>query len=440
MKILFLVNDLSFGGAERHLVTLASGLVQRGHDILVASLKGGPLQPAAQSRAMSGVTVSDPPHPRHAAEPQPQPQPGPETTRAAPAPTALDQAPVASALADGGIHQQLGLQSRGGLDLAALKRLASLLDSAMPDILVATSQYALMYAALARLRSRHHPAMVYICHSMGVLRHNRAERLRFAVYRWFYRMADCVVFVSGMQHSFVRALGVKPRRAEVVHNGVNLSQFDPAALSAQAERLRHQHGLHASDLVVGLCAVLREEKRPLDLLDALARLRQSGVAARAIFIGDGPLRPQLQARIAALGLERAVILAGYQADVRPWLAACDVVALTSATEAFPMSTLEAMALGRPLVASAVGGLPEQITDGDNGLLYPAGDIPRLAAALQRLCDPAVRATMGVRAQTVVRQRFDVQAMTDRYQAIFNSLLPTGVALTPGAMPLTDRAP
>jgi glycosyltransferase involved in cell wall biosynthesis len=393
MKILFLVNDFSFGGAERHLVTLAAGLSRRGHEVQVASIKA-----------------------------------------AGPA------APLAAALREEGVYGQFCLHSRGSLDWQALARLVRLLRDARPQIVVATSQYALMYACLARLRCRTGPALAYICHSMGVLRHTRAERLRFAVYRWFYRMADCVVFVSELQKSFVHALGVRPRRAEVVHNGVNLAHFDAAALAGAAQGLRAEHGLQASDLVVGLCAVLREEKRPLDLLEAIARLRQSGVAARAVVIGDGPLRPRIEARIAALGLERAVVLAGYREDVRPWLAACDVLALTSATEAFPMATLEAMALGRPLVASAVGGLPEQVTDGDNGLLYPAGDVPRLAGALQRLCDPAVRARMGLRAQAIVRQRFDVQHMTDRYQAIFASLLPEDGQRAPGGIALTDQAP
>ena len=375
MKLLFAADHLKFGGAERHLVALATGLARRRHDVLVASLK--------------------------------------------------DEGELGPDLEQGGVRHAC-CSSRGGLDLAALARLSALIDSEQPDLLVATSQYSQMFLALARLRARRgaggvRPPLAFICHSMGVVQRGGAARLRFLVYRQFYRMADCVVFVSGLQRDFFGAKGMGIRRAEVVHNGIDLRRFAYEQVAHQVPLLRARYGFTRADLVIGLCAVFREEKRHIDLLEALARLRAAGVPAKALLVGDGPLRAAIEAAIARLGLGEAVVLAGFQQDVRPFIAACDVMALTSHTETFPIATLEYMAFGKALVASDVGGMREQVAPEVNGLLYPAGDTGALAAALARLADRGLRGRLGEGALAAVRDRFDEQHMLVRYEQLFQAL-------------------
>lgn len=370
MKLLFVADHLKPGGAERHLAALACGLGARGHRVMLACLK-----------ASAGMAAE------------------------------LEREGV----------QCLCCASRGGLDLAALARLVTLVDSERPALLVATSQYSLMYGVLAARRSAQRPPLAFICHSMGVLRRGARARLRFLVYRQFYRLADCVIFVSALQRDFFAAMGIRPARAEVVHNGIDLEHFAMPQTPSGVADLRARFGFGQGELVVGLCALFREEKRQADLLAAVARLRAQGMELKALLVGDGQLRPQLEACRDRLGLGGSVAMAGMQQDVRPFIALCDAMALTSHTETFPIATLEYMALGKPLVASDVGGMREQVLDGHNGLLYPAGDIGALSAALARLADPALRARLGQGALDTVRERFGLKHMLARYEALFLAL-------------------
>ncbi len=376
MKLLFITDQLKFGGAERHLVALATGLAQRGHEVVVAYLK--------------------------------------------------DQVELADALRAGGVQRLECCHSRGGLDLAAVRRLAALVRQLEPDAMVAIAHYSLMFATFARMLAGWRVPLTFISHSMDCVIRSRADRLRFFVYRRFYRRADCVVFVSQMQLGFFGAMGIVPRRSEVVHNGIDLAHFDAASVAAAAAVLRARHAIAPGELAIGLCAIFREEKRHIDLLSAVASLRQRGVPARAVLVGDGPMRPEIETAIDTLGLRGAVVLAGFQQDVRPYIAMCDVMTLTSHAETFPMATLEYMALGKPLVASDVGGLREQVSDGVNGLLYRPGDTARLADALASMADPGLRARLGEGALATVRARFDVHNMVTRYEAILAALAGQGM--------------
>ncbi len=388
MKLLFVTDQLQFGGAERHLVALATGLAQRGHEVVVAYLK--------------------------------------------------DQVELADALQAGGVQQLVCCHSRGGLDWAAVRRLATVVKQVEPDAIVAIAHYSLMFATFARLLARRKVPLSFISHSMDCVIRSRADRLRFVVYRRFYRMADCVIFVSQLQEGFFGAMQIVPRRTEVVHNGIDLAHFDTAAVADEAAALRLRHGIAPDELAIGLCAIFREEKRHIDLLSALAALRRQGIAAKAVLVGDGPMRAEIEAAINRLGLRGAVVLAGFQQDVRPYIAMCDVMTLTSHAETFPMATLEYMAMGKPLVASKVGGLNEQVSDGVNGLLYPPGDTARLAGALASVADPALRARLGEGALATVRARFDVHQMVARYEAILAALAARG-GVSAGALGRTRHA-
>ena len=345
MKLLFVADHLKFGGAERHLVALAAGLVRRGHQVMVAYLKND-----------AGLAAD------------------------------LERAGVSHACC----------MSRGRLDLAALARLGALIDAMRPQLMVATSQYSNMYAVLARARAACRARLAFICHSTAVVRRGWPARLRFLVYRRFYRVPDCVVFVSEQQRAYFGALQIGIRRAVVIHNGVDLHRFDSVQVAAQAALTRAKYGLARDDLVIGLCAIFREEKRHIDLLEALARLRAQGIPARAVLVRDAPLRSQIEAARDRLHLKAHVILAGFQHDVRPYIATCDVMALTSHSETFPLATLEYMAFAKPVVASDVGGMREQVVHGVNGLLYPAGDVAALTATLARLASRPLRERLGAR--------------------------------------------
>jgi glycosyltransferase involved in cell wall biosynthesis len=201
----------------------------------------------------------------------------------------------------------------------------------------------------------------------------------------------------------------------VIYNGVDTDEFRDARPAGEVARQRAALGLRESDYVIGISAVLRPEKNHVQLVEAIAGLRAQGVPARALIVGDGPMRAAIEARARARGVEHEVVFCGFQHDVRPYVAACDVMVLCSLTEAFSLAALEAMALGRPVVHAQVGGAAEMILPGRNGYLFPAGDTGALTGKLGLLAERAVSRSMGANARQVVQARFSEKAMVDRYE-------------------------
>ena len=167
--------------------------------------------------------------------------------------------------------------------------------------------------------------------------------------------------------------------------------------------------------------MLRPENNAVQLVDAVAGLRARGVPAEALFIGDGPERGAIDARARAAGVAGHVHITGLQRDVRPYVCACDAMALTSFTEALSLAAMEAMALGRPVVHPEVGGATELIAHGEDGCLFPVGDTRALVSALERLAVPDVRKALGERARLKVERRFSERAMVDRYESLLAGL-------------------
>jgi glycosyltransferase involved in cell wall biosynthesis len=179
----------------------------------------------------------------------------------------------------------------------------------------------------------------------------------------------------------------------VIHNAVDV-QGAPVADPGGAEPLLVSVGR------------LKYPKDFPTLLDAAARL--AGRRFTLEVVGDGPERPELESRHAELALDGRVRLGGERGDVPELLARADVVVLSSRSEGLPVSVIEAMAAGLPVVASSVGGLPELVADGETGILVPAGDAVALADALARLLDdPELRRSYGAAARRRALERFDL---------------------------------
>src|SRR5262249_50140252 len=145
--------------------------------------------------------------------------------------------------------------------------------------------------------------------------------------------------------------------------------------------------------------------------------------SRVLLVGDGPLRADLEALAATLGVGDRVTFAGYRDRPERFLRLMDVFALTSRSEGMPLAILEAWAAGLPVVASRVGGIPEVVADGRTGLLFPAGDDAGLATHLDRLLTDSVAArALGEAGRAEVREKFDVRTMCDTYQRYYRALL------------------
>lgn len=223
--------------------------------------------------------------------------------------------------------------------------------------------------------------------------HN-SGKLRLAN-RLAYRLASRVLANSaGVGTSLAKDEGVPPRRVVVVPNFVEPDAFEPPAPESRAAA-RADLGIPAGARVIGVVARLDPVKDHATLLGAFARLAPALPDVHLAIVGDGPCRGDLEALATKLGLGGRVLFAGMRPH-RPNLHHLfDVSALSSLSEGFPNSVVEAMAAARPVVATDVGGVRDALVDGVTGLLVPAGDPAALGAALERvLGDPATAAAMG----------------------------------------------
>jgi glycosyltransferase involved in cell wall biosynthesis len=166
-------------------------------------------------------------------------------------------------------------------------------------------------------------------------------------------------------------------------------------------------------------------KRTEDLLDTLASLRERGVDALLLLVGDGVDRERLEQLAYGRGLAKACLFVGYQQDVAPWYAVCDAVVLTSANEGTPVTVIEALAASRPVVATNVGGVPDVVEDGVTGFLVRRGDTHALAERLELLArDENRRRTMGERGRDSVLERYAVARLVDDVDELYRELLTT----------------
>jgi glycosyltransferase involved in cell wall biosynthesis len=374
-RVIFATGSLSYGGAERHAVALMNRLSERGHECHAVYIKN----------------VGD----------------------------QLDRL----RLGEGGTVRCLNAIRY--LDRRALADFAAHISALGPSVVVAANPYALLYSWLALRRAGVRAPLAVTFHT--TLLPNVKEWLQMLYYRPFFWVADCLVFICEAQRRYWLRRGVFSRRNELIYNGVDTEEFRNSLSPEERRSLRSSLGFSDADFVIGISALLRPEKNHVQLVEAVATLRKMGSAARVLMIGDGATRPMIEARARALGLERDIVITGLKEDVRPYVAACDAVALCSdAVETFSLAALEAMALGRPVVHSDIGGAAEMIRPGENGFLFPVGDTEALVDRLFRLLDPSERERMGRKAREMVEARFSERAMVDRYERMLLDLCRTPV--------------
>jgi glycosyltransferase involved in cell wall biosynthesis len=265
------------------------------------------------------------------------------------------------------------------------------------------------------------PLMVHIQGDLFHLPESLFSRLRIAVTRWITvqvaRRADRVRCVSRAIHAACLRAGLSPDRVVLLPVRCDFEWFDRARWISTRETDRRRLGIASDDQVIASVGSLTVHKGYGVLIEALALVRARCPRARLVLAGAGPLRDELAALAARLGLTEVTHLAGpvAYAEVPRILAAADVYAQPSFDEGIPRATLEAMAMELPVVASRVGGLPELVTDGETGALVEPGDPRALAAALERaLLDPASAADMGRRARRSLRDLYSMERAIERY--------------------------
>jgi glycosyltransferase involved in cell wall biosynthesis len=211
--------------------------------------------------------------------------------------------------------------------------------------------------------------------------------------------------------------------SSVIHNGIDVERFNNCFSSQQVSSTRKSLGFEDSDFIVGICASLRPEKAHSDLLDALAYLKKRGYRFKCMIIGDGPEREKIARAVELRDLQSDVAFTGFIADVRIYIAACDVMTLVSHyVETFSLSALEAMSMGKPMIMSDVGGASEQVIPGYNGALFPAGDIQALARSILETKYANADGAMGANARDSVVKRFSRERMVSMFEREFLTMV------------------
>lgn len=321
-----------------------------------------------------------------------------------------------------GVPHAAGLQRRRS-DPAVLFRLVRQLKSSPPDILFSLDHHnAMFWGRLASLAVRV-PRRVVASHSTGRMESRRSfSRLD----RLLMRHTDAVVALSGAHAEYLRRVeAIDPRKIVVIENGIDVGRYG-AADSGTVEKLRLGLGLGPDERVVTMVAALRPEKAHNALLKTAKDLtaRRPDLRARFLVVGDGPERDRIEALRSELGLQNHVSLLGERDDVPEILQLSDVAVLPShgAVETLPLAVLEAMAAGVPVVASAVGSVPEIIQDGRTGRLIAPADAVGLSEAICRIFDEHEETQRIIRhARETVRERYTVEKMLSRYEELFDRL-------------------
>jgi glycosyltransferase involved in cell wall biosynthesis len=309
------------------------------------------------------------------------------------------------------------IPERGPFDPGILRSLRAVAARVRPDVIqthAVKSHFLARMAGLPKLApwvAVHHG---YTWPSLKARAYNQLDR-------WSLRSANKVLTVSAPFRDQLIAFGVQAGRIEIIHNAIPPEWGAGACEPETAARLRASMGIADSTKVVLIVGRLSREKDHLTLVEAVGRLRQT-VAAHLVIVGDGPEKGRIEERVRQLGLSEFVTFTGQQSSAEPWYGIADVAVLSSLSEGSPNALLEAMATDVPVVATAVGGVPEIVTHEESALLIEPGDPASMSAAIVRLlADTELAERLKQRSHELIRERHEPEARTRRLVSIYRSL-------------------
>jgi glycosyltransferase involved in cell wall biosynthesis len=230
----------------------------------------------------------------------------------------------------------------------------------------------------------------------------------------YNRAVDGVVAVSRKIAELLADAGVEPERIRVIHDGTDPKPFEGVVRARQP---------HAEPIVVGVAAVLEERKGHRFLLEAARKLKARGCRVIYRIAGEGSLRTELEQTAVRLGLQEEVEFLGFVSDMPGFFSSVDVVVLPSLLEGLGVSVLEAMAAGKAVIASRVGGLPEVVIDGATGFLVAPRDVEGLAHAIAKLAgDRLLLHDMGQNGKERLVKNFTMERMARQNEDYYYELL------------------
>jgi glycosyltransferase involved in cell wall biosynthesis len=370
------------GGMEEHILVLARGLVKRDVEVAVICSDHDAIEPLRRALGEAGARVHE--------------VPGRSQACFGAARRLLNLTQPIRRYRDCILHLHLTGHEGG-------------------DLVVAAGRLA---GARAIVRTEHLPPMPPV--SVSERRHVQLRD----------RLMDRIICVSDQtRQDHIALLGREARKLVAIANCVDTHRFAPGLI---AKATRTELGLGADAPVIGTVSRLGEHRKGLNyFLDMAADVSAAWPAATFLIVGDGPLRPELEAQAASLGIAERVLFTGTRGDIPELLAAMDIFVMPSLFEGGPITVLEAMAMGKPVVSTPVGMVPDAIEHDTSGLLVTAAQSQPITQAVLRLLEnPTLADELGRNARGVVTERFSPAAMVDGVVAVYNDVAASAGAWLP----------
>lgn len=390
MRILYLITKSNFGGAQRYVYDLAVAMHNAGHEVTVGFGGHGPLMEKLEAAHVPTVSIP-------------------------------------------GLERDVNLLT----DLRTFLRLFDLFGNVMPDVIhLNSSKMGALGALAARVWNGwmrvmalivgyKYPARIIFTGHGWAFNEERSDLARLVIgsLHWFTVMlAHRTIAVSEKTREQIAKLPFLASRIRVIHNGIETTEMRERhnALSeifgSELERL-----LEENPIMIGTIAELHKNKGLSYAIEGIAQLKKQSITPfRYVIIGEGEERTLLEALIRQFDLADTVVLAGYKENASELLSALDIFLLPSITEAFPYVILEAGNAGLPVIATAVGGIPEVIDDMESGILIHSkhpGEIARAAGFL--IEDEKRRIKLGTAIKKRIAGRFNITAMSEATLALYN---------------------
>ncbi len=364
MKVLFVTSHLNIGGITKYIFILGKALRARGVDSVVVSAGGD----AEQEFVKNGIEVATVDF----------------RTKSEVSPKVF----------------------RGALELARIARRKEI------DIIHAHTRVTQVASALAARRV--HVPYVSTCH--GFFK-RRLGRMLFGCWG-----AKAIAISEPVRESLMNDFGLPPSRIELIHTGIDIDMFSKGSSSPEPSDLRRRLGLKECP-IVGTIGRLSPVKGHRFFIEAVRGVVSRGRAVQGIIIGDGPEESELKTFARTIGMDDTFRFLKSDFNTAAYLALMDIFVFPSLEEGLGLSLVEAMASGKPCIASDVGGISDVVRDGETGLLVPAGDPGRMSEAIVRLLDDAsFGRRLGESAKTFVRDRFSSAAMAEKVAHLYEEVV------------------
>jgi glycosyltransferase involved in cell wall biosynthesis len=369
--VLLAINRMIIGGAEQQFLELAKGLdKKRFRTIVVTLYSGGDLE--SQTKEIAGT-------------------------------------------------EYICLNRRGKLDFWPLFTVLRILWKRKVDIVQPFLSPATFFVLLPAILSRT-PVKVVTERGNWRKKLGLGYHIYLSIEDFFTRFADWVIPNSKSGADYLVNRGINPERIKVIYNGINMNRLD--SHPEKAAQIKEQMGISPDVPVVGISASLTPSKDHVTFLRAAQLVTREIPQVKFAILGDGPLRSDLEDMTNKLGLRSNVIFLGNQTEIGPYISTFNLACLCSAEpEGCSNAILEAMALGKPVVATDAGGNRELVAEGETGWLVPVQDTPALAAAiLACLREPARAEEMGRRAEEIIAARFGLDRMVRDYEEVYQETM------------------